>query len=260
MHALPHDTMFVLATPPAAHFPAALSILEAGRDVIVEKPAFVSSRQARLAVEAAARTGGVLVEGFMHRHTTAYGLVSDEWRQRAGQVRSIEIAFMIPSLPSGTFRQEDGIENSSLYDIGSYAMSLLADFRLPLADLALTEVRFPGDFGREALVISGTAAGVDVSIRIGVGDYENRIVLRGMDRPELSVSPFFYGRPGERTIVRDGEAEALVDHDAFQAMFAVGRDAWLSDQAERGQVMIEIAASLERLGAQLTSARGAERA
>ena len=40
--ALPADTAFYIASPPTVHFEQAMAALEAGRDVIVEKPAFVT--------------------------------------------------------------------------------------------------------------------------------------------------------------------------------------------------------------------------
>src|SRR4051794_10368864 len=44
LSALPSDTVFVIATPPAIHFDHAMLAINAGRDVFVEKPAFVTKR------------------------------------------------------------------------------------------------------------------------------------------------------------------------------------------------------------------------
>jgi predicted dehydrogenase len=52
--------LIVLGTPPASHYPLAKAALEAGLDVVVDKPFAVHSVQARELIELAARLGRVL--------------------------------------------------------------------------------------------------------------------------------------------------------------------------------------------------------
>src|SRR6516162_9613300 len=69
---LPSDTVFVISTPPAMHFEQALLVTKAGFDLILEKPAFVTRRDALEIVAESTRGGTVLAEGFMHRYTELY--------------------------------------------------------------------------------------------------------------------------------------------------------------------------------------------
>jgi predicted dehydrogenase len=60
-----------VATPDALHLPVALAALEAGKHVFCEKPLAKDSREARLLVEAARRTGLVTMVAFTFRYTRA---------------------------------------------------------------------------------------------------------------------------------------------------------------------------------------------
>lgn len=257
--ALPADTAFVIATPPALHFDAAMTALAAGRDVIVEKPAFVTEAQARDAANTAAASGRVLVEGFMHRHTGLYRRLLADWKARRGAVKQVDIAFLIPAAPAATFRQHTAIESSALCDIGCYALSLLADLGLPLEAIRIENVAFAGDPRREAITLSGTADGIAARTLVGIGkSYTNEVSLT-LDDGTIAYAPFFYGRPGEKTVAlrHAGETtqEPLTDGNAFEAMFGTPRAHWLATQGDRSARMIAVTAAMERLGRELETIR-----
>jgi len=105
---LPSETAFVIATPPLLHFRQAMTVLRAGRDVIIEKPAFVSSREA---AEAVAQAGPrLLIEAFMHRHTRAFDRLRSLWDVQWSRIAAIEMSFLVPELPGNTFRQHADVE------------------------------------------------------------------------------------------------------------------------------------------------------
>jgi hypothetical protein len=258
--ALTPDTVFVLATPPAVHFSQVITLLEAGRDLIVEKPAFVTAREARAAAHEAELKGAVLIEGFMHRHTVLYSKLMECWRRERDRIDAVEMTFHIPAIPAGTFRQRGHIACSSLYDMGCYPLSLLADFDLPFDSLELTNVEFAGDCDREAIDLSGSAAEIPVSVRLGVrAPYANSVVFRLKGGGLVAFSPLFYGRPGDKVISRRGSpgvSELIVpDHNGFAEMFAVPRGEWQASQARRLARLIDVSAALERLGKSLVQRR-----
>ena len=257
---LPSRTVFVIATPPALHFAQTLPIIRAGRDVIVEKPAFASRNETMEVAEEAARSGSVLAEAFMHRHTRLYSELVDAFRSEA-PITGLSAEFLVPEMPtSGTFRGAADIACSSLYDMGCYPLSLLSDLGLPIDELAITHVDHPGDPGREALRLAGQAAGIDVEISIGVGAaYTNKVSIRSASGRSVSFEPFFFGRPGERRIVSTtawSVSERKVrEAVAFEEMFAVTRSVWLAGQGARLRRMIQVATALERLGGALATFR-----
>jgi predicted dehydrogenase len=257
--ALPADTAFVIATPPALHFEQARLAIACGRDVIVEKPAFVTGQQAGHIADLCAATGALLVEAMMYHHTMLHARLMALWRARRDDAVDLSISFLIPANPEGTFRQDGSIASSGLYDIGCYALSLLADLGLPLDDLALVRVDRPGQ-AREAIELAGTLDGVKATVRVGISDaYENQVSLGMADGATISCRPFFFGRPGDRRMVteRDGEAreERLTDGDAFQAMLNVPRSTWRESQARRLASVLSVTRRLSALGADLDAWR-----
>jgi hypothetical protein len=258
--ALPEDTVFVIATPPAMHFGQAMSVIRAGRDVIVEKPAFVTEHEAREAVAETARRGSILIEGFMHRHTELYRRMSKIWRAERQSIEAIDITFLVPEMPAGTFRQDADIACSGLYDVGAYALSLLSDLDLPLQNLQIDGVDFAGNPAKEAVRLTGVLGKIRGTVRVGVNAaYVNKVLLQATGGDATEFSPFFYGRPGDRVISRklksNGYSEIVRDGNAFQEMFAISRHVWHESQSQRTTKILEVVAALQRLGNSLAAIR-----
>lgn len=259
LRALPRETVYFVATPPALHAGQAARILSAGSDVLLEKPAFVTLHDARRVTALAGPAGPVLVEAFMYRHTLLFQRLLAFWRENKDGVRTISLRFLIPRMLPGTFRSGMEIADSSLFDIGSYPLSLLQALQIDATALALTRVEHAGQPERERLEITGASGGRDVFIEAGIGPaYVNEVRL-GLEDRSICFTPLFYGRPGTRSITMETaeglSSEPLEDGNAFEAMFAVPRSQWLETQLERNQAMVYQAARLETLGNELFSIR-----
>lgn len=258
--ALPSDTAFIIATPPTVHFVQAIPALEAGRDVIIEKPAFVTMAEAETAVRVADASGALLVEGFMNRHTATHGLFLDEWS--IGPVRAIECTFTIPAVPGGTFRSGSEMGASNLYDVASYVLSSLIDAGADLGGVELDRVDHAGLPDRERLHMSGKVNGAEFLSVTGVAEhYENIMRLTRADGTAVAFTPFVYGRPGARRILRrqDGRESEIIlqDVNAFEAMLATPIHYWRETAGTRGRRMILLTRHLERLGRDLADFRAA---
>lgn len=250
------DTVFVIASPPSAHFDQVSAVIKAGRDLFVEKPAFVSGEGAANALAQSRLRETIVVEAFMHRHTELYRRLLAWWQVERSRVTAIKIAFLIPALPAGSFRQNNAISSSSLYDIGSYALSLIVDLGLSLQSMSIKEVRFAGDCNKEALQLASVPAGISVTADVGVGDeYVNELSFVTTGGENVSFSPIFHGRPGEKAIVYKQQAEVhreiIRDDNAFQKMFQIPREIWFHGRALREKRIVEVTTTLERLGAEL---------
>lgn len=256
--ALPADTAFFIASPPTVHFEQAMAALSAGRDVIVEKPAFVTEAEARSAVAAADASGTLLIEGFMNRETATHRLFLEEWgRQAPARVVS---TFTLPAVPADTFRVDPAVGASNLYDVASYVLGALIDAGADASGVTLDRVDEAGRPDRERLHLSGRLGNVDFSAVTGVSDaYANEMRLVRRDGSEIAVTPFVYGRPGPRRIVRTAGGtvteETIEDVNAFEAMLNVPRSDWRSTAPARGARMIELTRQLERLGRRLLELR-----
>jgi hypothetical protein len=260
LRAIPADAVIVIATPPALHFEQARLAVEAGHDVVVEKPAFVREAQAREIADACEARATVLVEGLMHRYTGLYARLLQYWRAHRSRVAGLDLIFSIPAMLPGTFRQDGSIESSCLYDMGCYVVSLLADLDLTLEGLELGEVA--QSRRGETIVIGGTLDGVAASACFGVDDeYRNLVELRMSDGRRARFQPFFYGRPGNRHISIEGggavDEQVFSDPDAFRTMFGMSRATWLDSQPARMARLIDVTRLLESLGEALVQRRGA---
>ena len=258
---LPRDTAFFIASPPALHFAQAKLVLQGGFDLFLEKPAFVTRRDAAEAISLGAGTSVVLVEAFMHRYTRLYSELLKIWNSCRGRVRRIEIHFLIPNMPAGTFRSQGDISSSVLFDIGCYPISLLDDIGLRGASLGVSEVQFAGNPDKMRIGIAGSAGDIAIAIDVGVGEaYANSVCLHLGDGETVCFAPFFYGRKADRSISTSiGEVttiRTLSDENAFETMLARPRDVWLRDQGERSRQMIEVAGQLEDLAGDVLAVAG----
>jgi predicted dehydrogenase len=246
---LPRDTAIVIASPPSLHHAQIRAALDAGFDVIVEKPAFVTAAEARDVAIRCAAGGAVVAEAFMQRYTGLYRRLLEFCG--ASRVAALDLTFVVPAIPADTFRSESDLGSSSLYDIGCYILALLSDLGLDLPKLNITGVEAAGTMA-EAVELAGTLNGIAVTAAIGVApEYRNNVTVSLDDGSTTSFHPAFYGRPGRKTI---GD-ETIEDGNAFEAMFSVPREQWLADQPARLEAMISIAAQLEALAAQLSRFR-----
>jgi hypothetical protein len=154
-------------------------------------------------------------------------------------------------MPSDTFRNAKDPASSSLYDIGCYVLALLADLGIDLTSLDIVSAEAAGTMS-ESVDLAGTLDGVSVTAQIGVGaEYQNSVTVTLADDFRVKCQPIFYGRPGTRILGN----ETIEESDSFQAMFAVPRERWLADQAQRLAAIVSLTEKLELLAMQLIAFR-----
>lgn len=115
--ALPHVDAVIVATPPALHAAVAVAALEAGKDVLVEKPLTTSLAEGRSLVELAERLNRVLMVG----HTFEYNAAVRELRHRIrmgelGALRYLDSAW----LNLGLYQNDVNV----IWDLAPHAISI----------------------------------------------------------------------------------------------------------------------------------------
>ncbi len=251
---LPKTTLFVIATPPNVHYAQAKAVIEAGMDVFVEKPAFLSLKESVELSRLADEHGVVLVEMLMYLENNSVQQIIREIQCAPELVKNIECQFLIPSVPLGTFRTEASLGNSLLSDMACYPLSLLAIAGYNLSNLALV-----ADDQRAkknpAFCIRGKSQQTNIYIRVGCnGHYRNKVKLKfDVDR-QVSCEPFFYGREGHRKLISATSAGMSTDQiheiNAYERMFLRKRLEWLATQESRSAALCLVSDCLERLGRQ----------
>jgi predicted dehydrogenase len=124
------DAVFIV-TPHALHFVQAKACLEAGLDVLLEKPMVMTANEATALIEARDRTGRLLVVAFQ-------GSLSPQVREASRLLRSGELGPILnvnalawqdwATATSGTWRQQPELSGGGfLFDTGAHMLNTVAD-------------------------------------------------------------------------------------------------------------------------------------
>ena len=251
---LPDDVVFIVSSPPQVHYAQCKEILLAGRNVIVEKPAFVRESEALEMVALARKHGLVLAQALMYRHSALFERFMADMHCAGSNIESLHINFLLPDLPRGTFRNSSQLGASVVYDIGCYALSLLSEIGVDPAQVWFEHLAYKRDMLSRALLTGPNALrSPKINILIGVGAaYENSVRLIRRDESSTLYSPFFFGRPGRRNIHHRSREqkvsqEAVVEHNSFSKMLSYPLDSWIENQKEGFERMISVTRALEKL-------------
>ena len=133
----------IVTTPNRFHEPIAVAALEAGLDVLVEKPLAHSLASAERIAETAARSTGVCMVGFHNRHAASMAMFEEQRAgDRFGDLTHVEANYVrrrgVPG-PGSWFTDPELAGGGALVDIGVHAL-----------DLALYALDFP-----EIIEVSG---------------------------------------------------------------------------------------------------------
>jgi predicted dehydrogenase len=115
--------LFVVTTPSGSHFQVARQILEAGKNVIVDKPMSVSSAEIAQLMELAAAKGSLLIPFHNRRwdgdFLTVKKLIQDG---TLGRLVSFESRFdrWKPAMPTDRLWKEDPAQGGVLLDLGTH--------------------------------------------------------------------------------------------------------------------------------------------
>jgi len=115
------------ALPPASHLRWTIAALDAGKDVLCEKPFARDAAEAREMVEAAEADGRVLIEAFHYRfHNVMRAAVAMMREGALGEIRAAEARFIgsIPKSP-GELRWSAEQGGGALMDLGCYPVHAL---------------------------------------------------------------------------------------------------------------------------------------
>jgi predicted dehydrogenase len=124
------DAVFII-TPHVLHFAQATACLEAGIDVLLEKPMVMTADEATALIETRDRTGRLLVVAFQ-------GSLSQQVREASRLLRSGELGSILninavawqdwATLTDGTWRQQPELSGGGfLFDTGAHMLNTVAD-------------------------------------------------------------------------------------------------------------------------------------
>jgi len=112
--------------PNSLHAEWGIKAMQAGKDLLCEKPLASNADEAQAMADAAARSGRVLFEAFHYRyHPLAARMKAVVDSGTLGAVRHIETAMCIPLPMPGDIRYRFELAGGAAMDVGCYAINLL---------------------------------------------------------------------------------------------------------------------------------------
>jgi predicted dehydrogenase len=115
------DAVYI-SLPNDAHLRWAVAAMEAGKDVLCEKPLALDAAQVRAMADTARRTGRLLVEASWNRwhpRTRRYAVLA----AALTGLRDVRAWFTFPGVPDGNYRLDQARGGGALLDVGCYAVS-----------------------------------------------------------------------------------------------------------------------------------------
>ncbi len=190
-----------VSTDNADHETWVMAALEAGRHVIVDKPALLSIEAAEAAVAAADRRGVCIAEATVYdRHPQIDALV-ELVRERPTAYLRLTAMFTIPALPADNFRNRRDRGGGAINDLGPYAASLVRRVfgREPLST-SVTRIGDAVDSGFAVLADFGARGVFTGQFGFG-GEYVNRIALNTEDL-QVDIDRVFTIPPDQPGVLR----------------------------------------------------------
>ena len=136
----------------------------------------------------------------------------------------IDINFCLPELPDNTFRDNNAISSSVVYDIGCYPISLLNDLDITDKIIKIKNIKNLRDYKNECFDIEVRSDNTKFNIKFGINNtYTNNIIIRMFNGEKIKFEPFFYGRKKEKRIVYSNtiskKVRVIKDKNLFEEMF-----------------------------------------
>lgn len=227
-----------IALPNDLHLPWILAALEAGKDVLCEKPLTMSAEHARMAFAAAESTGRLLVEATWSRwHPRMQRIVELATSGALGQVTEFHGSFTFDGLPSGNYRLNAAQGGGALFDVGIYPLHTL-NACMPGVTVSVIGVqREVNDTGADLTTNADLVLGESMRASIlasFVTPPQQRLRLTGSDLTIEVDDDQAYTSWKQPTTLRVGDhVEGFPAADAYSLMFSAvsrrvrGEAAWV---------------------------------
>ena len=237
---LDQEVIFFLSTPPLTHYDMAKYLLSNNYSVMIEKPIFLYSRELDNIEKIISGKQIFFYECFMYQFGLMYHKFKKIFKENINNIKQISISFCLPQVPKNTFRTDNKISSSLLYDIGCYPISLLNIIGLKEKSLNITKIINKGNFSRECFQIDGNSNGIKIKINIGIkARYSNYVIFNLDQNRKITFSPFFYGRKIKKVITYEDnnhkEEEFINDKNLFIEMLNFKKEKMIYSQLKRSK-------------------------
>ena len=188
---LPKDYIFFNSTPPKFHYLTSKLILNSGFNLIVEKPLCINVNQLNQLYRIARKKKLFIFENMMYFYSKQFTLLKKILKKK--NIKKIDINFSIPRVIKKSFRSENNLESSILYDLGCYPFSLISYFKFNNDNF---KVFFENKGNKLSfLKIFFLAKNIEFNIIVSVYKaYKNYIQITYKNKSSYHLDYFFYGK------------------------------------------------------------------
>jgi predicted dehydrogenase len=243
------DVVYV-ATPHTEHERLALAAIEAGKNVLCEKPITITAAGAERVIRAAAERGVFVLEAFAYWfHPQTELLLELVGNGSIGRVRAIDVTFSYGGRDDSSYHLNHSLAGGSIFDVGCYCTSMAARIAavaigtgtaepeevVGMAVFEPTErtdehaaalMRFPGDILAD-LVCGAALARPDLIRVLGEDGYLETTQpawLEGHRSDETGVDLVRPGKEPERRVAPGGVSIFTREVDGMAALLAGGQE------------------------------------
>lgn len=201
--------------PNQLHYEWVMKAIEAGKNVLCEKPIAPTARQAAELFRAAKEKGVVLMEAFAYLHTPYIAALKEEMANNSiGDVCYIESAFLTSGYELTNIRTQKDCYGGAVYDLGCYCTSII----LQMLGKEPVKVQGVAEYSKEGVDVLTTAilqfeGGVRASFTCGMnfekekGRRFDRLYIHGSKGYIKSYTEFNQAGDLNYTICIDGKEE-----------------------------------------------------
>lgn len=243
------DAVYV-SLPNALHHTWSIAALQAGKQVLCEKPIAASREEAAEMFAVAEQTGGVLVEAFMYRcHPAVKKFISLAREGAVGEVRIIRSHFTFQrAADPADVRYQAELAGGSLMDVGSYCINLAR----AVAGREPTDIRglaHRSETGVDDFAVGCLGFGEQTMANFSCGmtvQSDRHATIGGSEGYLRMDTPWF--SEGTLECVRDGKVEKLelpcdlplyaLEADTFAGVVLDGEPAWISKEDSLGNMAV----------------------
>lgn len=188
---LSKDYIFFNSTPPKLHYSITKLILSSGFNVIVEKPLCLNIHQLEKLNNIAKKKKLIMFENMMYFYSHQFKSLTKLLSHK--NIEKIDINFSIPSFSNRSFRDEDSVDSSILYDMGCYPFSLISYFKYSIKNYKVFyKIKKKKLNFIEVLFISKK---IKFNIILAIfKKYENYVKVYFKDGNYYQFNHFFYGK------------------------------------------------------------------
>ena len=186
------DYVVFNSTPPREHYLTSKLILSSGFNLIVEKPICLKVEQLNKLRKLAKHKKLFMFENMMYFYTKQFSTFKKIINGKKA-IDSINLNFSIPNFNKNSFRSNENINSSLLYDVGCYPISLISYFNFKIKKFKIFYEFKKGLLNKLDIRFKSNKINFFITINF-FKKYQNFVKINFDNKSSIQLNYFFYGK------------------------------------------------------------------